>query len=121
MPKLSQQWPWPDSLDAVIAAPKSHIILMENDEVRVLRVVIEPGEKEPMHTHKWPSVMIMEQPARIRYYNKEDKPVFETSRDPEQSQKLQPGWLNPEGLHAVENIDTKIYCAIRIEVKRKTA
>jgi hypothetical protein len=29
-------WPWPDSLDAVVAAPKHHQLVLENDRVRVL-------------------------------------------------------------------------------------
>lgn len=64
----ASKWPWPRELDAVIAAPDSHRLLFENDRVRVLEVVIEPGAREPEHTHRWPSVMIVERPARIRYY-----------------------------------------------------
>lgn len=50
-------WPWPDSLDAVIAAPKSHRVLLENERVRVLEVRIAPGELVPVHTHRWPSAI----------------------------------------------------------------
>jgi hypothetical protein len=39
-------WPWPRELDALIAAPDSHRLLLENDRVRVLEVVIEPGARE---------------------------------------------------------------------------
>jgi quercetin dioxygenase-like cupin family protein len=60
------KWRWPRELDALIAAPGSHRLLFENDRVRVLEVVIEPGAREPEHTHRWPSVMIVHQPARIR-------------------------------------------------------
>jgi hypothetical protein len=34
----------------------------------VLEVTIAPGEREPEHTHRWPSVMVVHRPARIRYY-----------------------------------------------------
>ena len=30
-------------MDALLAAPASHRVLLENDRVRVLEVVIEPG------------------------------------------------------------------------------
>ena len=43
-------WPWPRELDALIAAPDSHRLLLENDRVRVLEVVIEPGAREPEQT-----------------------------------------------------------------------
>jgi hypothetical protein len=61
---------WPDDLDACIAAPASHHVLFENDAVRVLEVIIEPGTREPLHTHRTPSVMIVDRPARIRYYHR---------------------------------------------------
>jgi hypothetical protein len=40
----AELWTWPDSLDAVEAAPASHRILFENDAVRVLETRIAPGE-----------------------------------------------------------------------------
>ena len=63
-----QPWPWPETMDALLAAPASHRVLLENDQVRVLEVVIEPGAREPEHTHRAASVMIVDEPARIRYY-----------------------------------------------------
>ena len=45
------------SLDAVKAAPNSHRVLFENDKIRILEVTLEPYAFEPMHTHRFPSVM----------------------------------------------------------------
>jgi len=61
-------WNWPPSTDAVVAAPESHRVLFENDDVRVLEVTIPAGHREPEHTHREPSVMIVDGPARIHYY-----------------------------------------------------
>jgi hypothetical protein len=36
-------WPWPDSLDAVVAAPASHHVVLENQTTRVLEVTIAPA------------------------------------------------------------------------------
>jgi anti-sigma factor ChrR (cupin superfamily) len=55
-------------MDALPAAPASHRVLLDNDQVRVLEVAIEPGTHEPEHTHQAASVMIVGEPARIRYY-----------------------------------------------------
>jgi hypothetical protein len=52
-------------MDALLAAPASHRVLVDNDRVRVLEVVIEPGTREPEHTHRTPSVMIIDEPARV--------------------------------------------------------
>ena len=49
--------PWPASLDAMIAAPEHHEVLLENDQVRVLNTRIGPGEETPLHIHPWPSVL----------------------------------------------------------------
>lgn len=106
---------WPPHLDAVAAAPQSHIVLLENEAVRVLRVTIEPGHKEPQHTHQWPSTFILVSPARIRYYDLNDAIQFETdgTATPFTSENV-----GPEGLHAVENIDSRPYEALRIEYKK---
>jgi hypothetical protein len=36
-------WPWPDTLDAVVAAPGSHRVVFENQLARVLEVTIAPA------------------------------------------------------------------------------
>ena len=51
---------WPPELDAVAAAPRNHRVLFENDRLRVLEVILEPGEEEPVHHHRWPSVFVFD-------------------------------------------------------------
>ena len=111
------EWPWDDSLDAVAAAPDSHIVLFENEDVRVVRVQIEAGEKEPAHTHRNPSVMIVYQPTRIKYFGADGQAEFESPEGPRPTSASEPQWMEPEGLHAVENIDATPYGAYRIEIK----
>jgi hypothetical protein len=43
-------WPVSDPLDAVVAAPRNHRVLYEDDHVRVLEVTVQPGETE----NRWP-------------------------------------------------------------------
>lgn len=117
---IEDDWPWDDSLDAVEAAPDSHRVLLENDEVRVLRVIVPPGAIEPPHTHRWPSVMIADRPARIRYRNEHGEVAFESPPDIDHGARP-PSWMGPEGLHSVENIDETPYLAFRIELKRGSA
>src|SRR5215218_2562947 len=112
-------WPWPDSLDGVVAAPGSHRVVLENELTRVLEVTIAPGEREPEHTHRWPSVMVVHRPAQIRYYTGDTL----TFTSPEQTSSVASGprvrWLDPEGPHSVENIDGHPYEAFRIELKQR--
>ncbi len=107
-----------DTLDAVVVAPESHEILLENDRVRVLRVTIDPGVKEPMHTHQWESIMMVTSPARIRYYLANDLMVFESPDRPmPEDFEIMPNWMQREGIHAVENIDSVPFVALRVELK----
>ena len=72
-------WPWPDSMDAVNAAPKNHKVLYEDDKVRILDVTVAPGEKENMHSHRWPSVLIIDSSAKKKEYMSDGK-VISTDR-----------------------------------------
>ena len=44
-------------MDALVAAPKHHTLVLENDRVRVIDTHIAPGETVPLHTHRWPGVL----------------------------------------------------------------
>ncbi len=51
-------WEWPDALDALMAEPKDHRFLFENDEdVRLLDTSVRPGEVVATQTHRWPGVL----------------------------------------------------------------
>src|ERR1700747_2997553 len=52
---------WDAALDAVIAAPKHHKVLFENERLRVLEVTLEANDEEPVHHHRWPSVFVFDQ------------------------------------------------------------
>lgn len=113
----TSRWPWPDSLDAVLAAPDSHRVLFENEHTRVLEVTIAPGEREPEHTHRWPSIIVVHQPARIRYYTGDALAFTSPERPSPAESGPRASWLEPEGPHSVENIDHRGYGAFRIELK----
>ena len=51
---------WDPNFDAVIAAPKHHKVIFENDRLRVLDVTLEPNDEEPLHHHRWPSVFVLD-------------------------------------------------------------
>jgi hypothetical protein len=111
-----QPWPWPETMDALAAAAASHRVVLDNDRVRVLEVVIEAGAREPEHTHQAASVMIVDEPARIRYYT-DGVLRFESQARSGSSPGVQVRWMEPEGPHSVENIDQRRYHATRVELK----
>jgi hypothetical protein len=91
-------------------------VLFDTSAVGVLEVIVEPGTREPEHTHRYPSVMIIDQPARIRYYDR-GKLTFDSPADPPPPLAPRVSWLAPEGPHAVENIDDHAFHAFRIELR----
>jgi hypothetical protein len=52
---------WDPALDAVVAAPKHHKVVFENERLRVLEVTLESNDEEPIHHHRWPSVFVFDQ------------------------------------------------------------
>lgn len=106
--------------DAVAVAPNSHHVLFENAAMRILRVLVAPGEQEPIHEHQWPSVMLFDQPQPITYI------VFAPTTDkPKEVQRVEAPafpmghteWAPPEDLHAVLNRGDKPFIALRVEFK----
>jgi hypothetical protein len=109
--------PWPAHLDAVSAAPKSHRVILENERVRVLDVTIEPGEREPVHTHCWPSVLHQVYGRITRTYDGEGRVTREVKVAPDASEFPKTYWLEPTPPHAVENLDSGPTRLLRVEVK----
>lgn len=110
----------PASFDAVAAAPNSHRVLLEDDKTRVLRVEVAPGATEPVHDHRWPSVMYFEQPQPITYITYKlvnGKPVETDRFDAPSFAMSKTVRSEPEGLHAVMNRGSAPFVAVRIEFK----
>ncbi len=108
------------TFDAVAVAPGSHQVLLENESIRVLRVVIEPGASEPVHDHAWPSVMYFERAQPITYitYKLMDGVPVETARNDAPAEALTGAVSGaPEGLHAVHNRGKEPFLALRVEFK----
>jgi hypothetical protein len=110
---------WPKNQDAVIAAPKNHKILMENDKVRVLEVTLLPGEKEPVHHHQWPSVLYIQAAGDFIDYDGNGNVIFDSRKLPTPLVFPMVMYKDPEAPHAVENLSKTITLKlIRVEMKK---
>jgi hypothetical protein len=119
-PKADSQkkWEWPDSLDALIAAPQHHKILLENDRARVLEVTIQPGVKEPVHHHRWPSILHVLKAGAFRDYDSTGNVLFDSrTASPPPTYPLTM-WLEPQPPHTVENLGAEVIHLIRVELKQ---
>jgi len=119
--KMSTTFPWPADLDALVAAPAQHRLLLDNDRVRVLETRIEPGERTPVHTHQWPAVNhVLSWSAFLR--RAPDGAVLldtRASNDSRRSdQKRSPVfWGEPLAPHTLENVGTTPLHLISVELK----
>ena len=109
--------PWPPSLDAVVAAPANHKVLIDNDKVRVLDVTVQPGEKENLHAHCRSSVMYLMYEGVYKDYGPDGELLSENKVAPPEAQFPMTLWLEPQGPHAVENLDKRPVRLLRVELK----
>ena len=111
-------WAWPESLDAVQAAPDHHKVLLENEHVRVLESWVAPGETVPVHTHGWPGVLHVVNWSDIVRYNAEGAVVLDSRQGgppPGPGSILWGPSLPP---HSVKNVGVGELRVITVEVKR---
>lgn len=110
---------WPAELDAVVAAPNNHKILLENDKVRVLEVTLAPGEVENLHHHQWPSVLYIQEAGDFTDSDGEGNIIFDSRKLPEPLKLPMTMYKDPEAPHTVTNMSkTKTVRLIRVEMKQ---
>lgn len=112
-----KQWPWPDKLDALTAAPEHHKLLFENEQVRVLDTCIPPGETTAVHTHQWPGTLYIISWSDFIRYDAEGKVMLDSRS---LSAPPAPGaatWTEPLIPHSLKNIGSKDLHAISVELK----
>ena len=97
--------------DAAKVDPKHYKVEFENDQVRVLRITIEPGEKGVMHSH--PEGMV------IFLSDANGKFTFPDGKTEDRDFKK--GFFSwvPATTHQGENVGDKPFELIQIEMKKK--
>lgn len=95
--------------DAVSIAPHLHRIIFENEKVRVLEVIVSPGDKAEMHTHPDNVITVISGGTLTMTF------PDGTSKEVE----LQTGntFFGPATEHAVENKSNHAVKVIQVELK----
>ena len=110
---------FPPESDAVVAAPKNHRVIMENERVRVLDVTVAPGEKENVHSHRWPSVLYIISAGDFIDRDGEGHVIFDTRTLKEPLKYPLTMWKEPEAPHSAENLSKTVTIhLIRVEMKK---
>ena len=113
----TETWPWPASLDALAAAPESHLLLFENGAVRVLETRIAPGQATRVHTHRWPGVLYVLSFGHLVRRDSDGVILVDTRSGgalPEPGTAIWSGALPP---HTLENVDVADIHVIAVELK----
>lgn len=108
-------WPWPDSLDALAAAPKHHKLVFENERVRILDTRIPAGDLVPVHTHRWPAVYYTIVPGEFVRRDGEGSVLLDTRVTPRLPGSA--AWIESLPPHSVENVGPAEIHLISCELK----
>jgi len=117
---IPQEWPWPDFLDALVAAPDHHKLLLENDRVRVLNTRVRAGDRTPVHTHRWPSVLYVLSWSNFVRYDDQGKVLVDSRRVDAFKDPPAVVWSPPLPPHSLQNIGQTDLIIIAIELKDNT-
>jgi quercetin dioxygenase-like cupin family protein len=110
--------PTADPFDAMLAAPDHHEILLENDHVRVLDTRLGPGERTPVHSHRWPASLYVMSWSDFVRRDAEGKLLVDSrtwESRPHQGEAL---WSAPLVPHWVENVGDRDLRIIAVELKQ---
>jgi len=112
-----QRWEWSDELDAVVAAPAHHHVLLENERVRVLETRIEPGDATPVHTHRWPNVQYVLSGTDFVRYDGDGGVALDTRAGAGPPRPATTLWSGPLPPHSLENVGEAELRVIMVELK----
>jgi hypothetical protein len=115
--KLPESPPWPDSLDALVAAPNHHTLLLEDDRVRVLQTTIPPGDVVPLHTHRWGGVAYLTSCSHFIRRDEHGKVLFDSREAGELPRVPCAQWMLPLIPHTVENLGPVEISILIVELK----
>ena len=106
-----------DGLDAMLAAPDHHEVLLENDKVRVLDTRLAPGERTPIHTHASSAALYVMSWSDFLRRDATGNVIVDSrcwERQPSVGEAL---WLQPLAAHSVENVGASELRLIAVELK----
>lgn len=106
---------WPNELDALVASAEHHLLLFENEFVRVLEVCIKPGETTNLHTHQWPATVYSVSWSDFIRHDSNGNILLES-----RNLKSPPPsvfWAEPIPPHTLKNIGEKEIRNICVEIK----
>jgi predicted metal-dependent enzyme (double-stranded beta helix superfamily) len=112
LPAISEE-----EYEPVGVAGNHHLVKFENENVRILEVVIGPGDTVPFHQHTMESVFVTLQPASLVFRDMDGNTVKEVDRADFAELPHYDARSAAPAPRSVENVDSITMKAIRIELK----
>ena len=109
-----------DVLDAMVAAPDHHAVILENDHVRVLDTRLRPGERTPIHSHRWPSSLYVLSWSDFLRRDADGNVIVDSRTWNSRPAPHEALWSTPLVPHSVENIGDSELRFIAVELKDVT-
>lgn len=100
-----------------MTAPGNHIVLFENDRVRVAQTRILPGDATPVHTHRWPSVLFVFAGSDLVRFDERGNVLMDTREAGEPSELHAPIWQEALPPHSAKNVGRTEFRAVQVELK----
>ncbi len=100
----------PDHTDPTEVSPENYTVLLENEHVRIVEYLINPGEKDAWHTHP-PKASYIVSGGKLRI-TLEGADSFVVQEDPGNAT-----WMGALGRHFGENVGTTPVHIVLVEIK----
>jgi hypothetical protein len=111
------EWPWPDDLDAMVAAPEFHTVLFEDDRVRVLDGRVPAGATVPVHTHRWGGVLYILATSDFVRRDPDGHVLADTKASKSTPILGAAAWGAPLTPHSLENVGSEEFRTLTVEMK----
>jgi quercetin dioxygenase-like cupin family protein len=109
---------WPESLDALVAAPDHHTLLFENESVRVLDTRIGPGARTEIHMHRWPAALYIISWSSFIRRDEHGSVVLDSRAVAALRTPPQVLWTPALAPHSLENVGSANLHIVSVELKQ---
>ena len=117
MSSSSESDSWPKDLDALVAAPRHHTLLFENEAVRVLDTRIPPGSRTAVHTHRWPAALYIRSWSAFIRRDSSGEITLDSRMVPGLTKPPEVLWTSALAPHSLENVGPNDLHVISVELK----
>ena len=117
MRESKSTWDWPEQLDALVAAPANHQVLLENERVRVIQTHVPVAATTPVHTHRWASVEYVLSTTEFIRRDDDGNVLLDTRVAHARPGALDVLWSGPRPPHSIENVGGMELRVLMVELK----